>query len=104
MHLTEVIQSLNIHDKNIFPVPSIHFIVRLGKIPREEILGKYWFPIWRISSIYNEDQIKTVVLMLKKKFDKFAIAFENNENYLILSDNIINRKDADKIISVINQK
>ena len=101
MNLMEVVNFLQIKNRDIFPVPNLYSIIRLGKIPINETGDRYWFPIWRISQRYNEDQVMTILSSIKKKFNHFAIAFENDDNYLILSDNILDTNLADKILMKI---
>ena len=101
INLIEVVKFLKIKNRDIFPVPNLYSIIRLGKIPINETGDRYWFPIWRISQRYNEDQVMTILSSIKKKFNNFAIAFENDDNYLILSDNILDTNFADKILMEI---
>ena len=100
-NLIEVVNFLKIKNRDIFPVPNLYSIIRLGKIPINETGDRYWFPIWRISQRYNEDQVMTILSSIKKKFNHFAIAFENDDNYLILSDKILDTNFADKILKEI---
>lgn len=101
MNLIEVMKFLKIKNRDIFPVPNLYSIIHLGKIPINETGDRYWFPIWRISQRYNEDQVMTILSSIKKKFNHFAIAFENDDNYLILSDKILDTNFADKILKEI---
>ena len=76
MNVTKAARFLKVQSRNMFPVPSINSIIRVGKIPILESEGSFWNPVWRISLKYNKDQIKTILVMMKKKLDNFAIAFE----------------------------
>ena len=101
MNVIEAAKFLKIMNRDIFPVPNLSSIIHLGKIPINETGEHYWFPIWRISQRYNKDQVMIILSLIKKKFDRFAIAFENDDNYLILSNEIMDTTFADKILMKI---
>jgi len=98
MSLEKAARFLEVRDCDLFPVPSIDFIVRVGKIPREEREEGFWIPVWRISRQYDAGQVRAILRMLKKRLDRFGIAFENEDNYLILSEEPLDEKCANEIL------
>jgi len=104
MNVTKAARFLKVQSRNIFPVPSINSIIRVGKIPRLESEGSFWTPVWKISLKYNKDQVMTILAMVKKKLHNFAIAFENEDNYLIMSDERLDEGYADMILSKITKE
>jgi hypothetical protein len=101
MSLRETVRFLRVKNRDIYPVPDIDLIVRLGKIPKANSDGGYWFPAWRISRRYDASQISTILRMLKKRLRRFAVAFVNDETYLILSDEALDEDYANEILSKI---
>jgi hypothetical protein len=104
MNATEAARFLKVQSRNIFPVPSINSIIRIGKIPRLESEGSFWTPIWKISLKYNKNQVMTILAMAKKKLHNFAIAFENEDNYLIMSDERLDESYSNMILSKIKEE
>jgi hypothetical protein len=102
MNVTRAARFLKVKHRNLFPVPSVNSIIRVGKIPRTEKKGEFWTPAWKISRRYNENQVLTILTMLRKGLGNFAIAFENEDNYLILSDGALDESYAGKIVSEIS--
>ncbi|MBS7651249.1 MAG: hypothetical protein QXK72_03475 [Candidatus Bathyarchaeia archaeon] len=101
MSLVEAIKFLKVKNRDIYPVADLDLIIRIGKIPKAATDGGYWFPTWRISRRYSTDQIFTILRMLKKRFGRFAVAFANDETYLILSDDVLDEEYANEILSKI---
>ena len=63
-----------------------------------------WIPVWKISSRYNDRQVQIILEMINKRLKNFAIAFENESSYLILSDRSLDADYADEILSKIKKK
>ena len=101
MKLARAKKFLNVSDRNLFPVPSINSIIRVGRIPRTGIEGEFWIPIWKISIKYDDRQATAILRVIKRKLSSFAIAFENEDNYLILSDLALEESDIEAIQSVV---
>ncbi|MBS7625792.1 hypothetical protein KEJ51_01940 [Candidatus Bathyarchaeota archaeon] len=101
MSLVEAIKFLRVKNRDVYPVADLNIIVRLGKIPKAAADGGYWFPAWRISRRYSTDQIFAILRMLKKRFGRFAVAFVDDETYLILSDDVLDEGYANMILSKI---
>ena len=104
MNEKEAAKFLKVQSRDIFPVPSINSIIRIGKIPRSESEESFWIPVWRVSLKYNKNQVKTILAMIKSKLDNFAIAFENEDNYLIMSDESLHDTYSDRILSKIKEE
>lgn len=104
MNATKAARFLGVQSRNIFPVPSINSIIRIGKIPRSESQGSFWTPEWKISLKYNKDQAMTILGMVKKKLHNFATAFENEDNYLIMSDEPLDESYSDMILLKIREE
>ncbi|MGQ9543397.1 MAG: hypothetical protein ACUVTM_04845 [Candidatus Bathyarchaeia archaeon] len=101
MSLRRTVRFLNVNDHDIYPVPDIDSIVRIGKIPKATGRGEYWFPVWRISRRYDDSQVATILRMLKGRLGKFAVAFINDENYLVMSDKALDEDYANEILSAV---
>jgi hypothetical protein len=95
---------LKVRDRNLFAIPDIDAINRIGRIPIAKKENCFWIPIWRISSSYNEHKVATILKMTIKKLGNFAIAFENESNYLILSDESLDEEYANEILSKIKKR
>jgi hypothetical protein len=104
MKLARAAKILKVQERDLFPIPSINSIVRVGKIPKAKSEVGFWVPIWKISVKYNDKQAMTILTMLKKRLHDFAIAFENEDNYLVLSDDPLDSGYADKILSEITEE
>ncbi len=101
MSLRFAARFLGVRDRDLFPVPSIDLIVRVGKIPRGEHEEGFRYPVWRISRRYDETQVGTIAETLRKRLGRFGIAFENDDNYLILSDEPLDEELANEILANI---
>jgi len=95
---------LKVKDRNLFAVPDIDAITRIGRIPIIEKENGFWIPIWKISGSYDEHQVTTILKMIIEKRGNFAIAFENERNYLILSDESLDEEYANEILSKIKKR
>ena len=104
MKLSKAVKLLGVRDRNLFPIPSINSIIRVGKIPKEQNTTEFWMPNWKITPRDDEDETRIIVEMIRKKSNDFAIAFENEDNYLILSDKPLDKSWIDEILSRIKQK
>ncbi len=104
MKLAKAAKFLRVQSRNLFPVPSINSIIRVGKIPRTDNKMGFWIPTWKISPKFNDDQAMKILMMVRKRLRSFAIAFENEDNYLILSNQRLDESFTNKILSKITQE
>jgi len=104
MKLARAARTLKVRERDLFPIPSINSIVHVGKIPKAKSEVGFWVPIWKISAKYNDNQAKTILTMVKKRLHDFAIAFENEDNYLVMSNEPLDASYADKILLEIMQR
>ena len=59
-------------------------------------------PTWKITP--REDRTGIILEVIRKLSKDFAIAFENEDNYLILSDKPLDKSWTDEILSRTKQK
>ncbi|MCJ7760976.1 hypothetical protein MUP59_07555 [Candidatus Bathyarchaeota archaeon] len=104
MKLSKAAKLLDVRDRNLFPVPSINSIIRVGKIPKEKNTSGFWMPTWRITTGDDEDITGIILEVIRKSSKDFAIAFENEDDYLILSDKPLDKSWTDEILSRTKQK
>lgn len=104
MSLPKAVKFLKVNGRDVFAVPDVDAIIRIGRIPSMRRGKGYWIPIWKISSRYNERQVQVILKMISKRLSNFAIAFENESNYLILSDEFLDADYAGEVLSKIKKK
>jgi len=86
MKLSKAVKLLGVRERNLFPIPSIDSIIRVGRIPKDQNTSEFWMPTWKITPGDDEDKTGIILEVIRKSSRDFAIAFENEDNYLVLSD------------------
>jgi hypothetical protein len=104
MKLSKAVKLLGVRERNLFPIPSINSIIRVGRIPKDQNRSGFWMPTWKITPRDDEDKTGIILEVIRKSSKDFAIAFENEDNYLILSDKPLDRSWTDEILSRTKQK
>jgi hypothetical protein len=104
MKLARVAKLLKVQRQNIFPVPSVNSLIRVGKIPKTKEMHEFWTPAWKMTPKYDDKQAATILAMLKRRIREFAIAFENEDNFLILSDQALDNDYAEEILAEMTSK